>query len=626
MKTKLTAHSLEKISTPLFFFLLLLYQFFFTLQGIDFLDEGFSATFYQQFYHDPQSVQYNFLYWLSGLVGGTWYYLFPGSGLLGLRFLAIICTMSTIIMVYNLLKPYCNRTHIKIGLALVTLAVCWNPKIFHYNFLSIVLYTGAVSLLFNVLKRNKWILFFPAGALVALDFFARIPSILNLGLVVVIAFYGYLNKKSIWTIIKQSLIFGAGFLFMVAAVLLFMKMIGQLEVYQGALQIAFSMGKSDAADSEYGFVKLLTQFFGSYNAALYFSFYILLLLLLAAIGPRFAKNTFRIPDWIITIGKIACLVLAALIILKGLEILIRLYVGITLITAILILTTHNSKDVKTLMLAGTYVSLTYALGSSAGIFTAGVHIFWIAMPISIDFILNLTNFNNNLRIGYKNETEFKTDVFVSKPQMRNLKFYIIGLCVLGAVYHQWKYPLHDEASRLNMRYPINNKYVRGIFTIKEKADATNELLEKTGAFIKPGDYVISFHSFPMYHFMTNTRPFSGNPMPWYYQPAAFRDQLWKAVDRTHTLPFVVIQKIKTTPNDHGDWPDPWPSDPIFYKPETDAKTLKHEAVMQEFLNKFGYTVAWENNLFKLMIPGKSGGWTMYPPLSGLHPSPEEAKP
>src|SRR5687768_11949217 len=127
----------EKMNTRVFFLLLFLYQLIFIFQGLDFLDEGFTATFYQQFYNDPASVTYNFMFWLSGLVGGTFVYLFPDTGLLGLRFLSVLFTTSTIIIVYNLLKDNLNKTNLKIGLVLVTMCVCQNPKIFHYNFLSI---------------------------------------------------------------------------------------------------------------------------------------------------------------------------------------------------------------------------------------------------------------------------------------------------------------------------------------------------------------------------------------------------------------------------------------------------------------------------------------------------------
>ena len=47
-------------SQVLFFGGILAYLVAVTFQGLDLLDEGFHVTFYQQFYRDPESVQYAF--------------------------------------------------------------------------------------------------------------------------------------------------------------------------------------------------------------------------------------------------------------------------------------------------------------------------------------------------------------------------------------------------------------------------------------------------------------------------------------------------------------------------------------------------------------------------------------
>src|SRR5512143_1495157 len=64
----------------LFFGLLALYHAVIVLQGLDMLDEGFHATFYQQLFRDPASVQYAFFYWLSGIAGASVLELFPALG------------------------------------------------------------------------------------------------------------------------------------------------------------------------------------------------------------------------------------------------------------------------------------------------------------------------------------------------------------------------------------------------------------------------------------------------------------------------------------------------------------------------------------------------------------------
>lgn len=590
----------ENMNTKVFFLLLFLYQLIFIFQGMDFLDEGFTATFYQQFFNDPTSVQYNFMFWLSGLIGGTFACLFPDSGLLGLRFLSIVFTMSAILIVYSLLKSYLNKTHLKIGLALVTFCVSQNPKIFHYNFLSIFLYTATASLLFHGLTKNKWWLLLLSGAFVGMDVFARLPSLVNLGLLIVIAYHGFIHKTPLKRVVIQGFSFVAGFCLAVAGVLFAMKMMGHLEIFINAFKMVTQMGKSDG-ESAYSLATLVRNFLKSYSDAFFFTLYILALIVIAATAPGYLKEKLKFPNWVGNFVRFFCLIVALLIMLKGLEILMRFYIGITMITFVLIFFSKASKEYKTLMLIGTYISCTYALGSSAGIFTAGVHIFWIAIPIAIDFILNMKAFDYTFALTTGNNASITNDAFVKAPQFQQIKSSIIVISIIGCFYHQWFYPLHDESSRFGMFSSIDNRYVKGIFTTKQRVDETTVLLNASSNYVKPGDYVLAFHSFPIFHFMTNTKPYTGNPMPWYYVSSVFKTQLDKAVEDTKTLPVVIVQKIKTTPNDHRDWPDAWPSDPIFRKPETDIRTIRQQAYLDEFLNKYGYHTAWENDLFKIMI-------------------------
>lgn len=53
-----------------FFLYIFLYHLLVVFQGLDFNDEGFHLAFYQQIFSDPESVQYAFWGWLSGILGG----------------------------------------------------------------------------------------------------------------------------------------------------------------------------------------------------------------------------------------------------------------------------------------------------------------------------------------------------------------------------------------------------------------------------------------------------------------------------------------------------------------------------------------------------------------------------
>ena len=85
----------EGMNDKLFFVLIIFVQVIFIFQGLDFADSGFDADFYSRIFSDPSTVQYNFMYWFTGIIGGTWLKLFPSMGLLGLRLAGVLFTTVT---------------------------------------------------------------------------------------------------------------------------------------------------------------------------------------------------------------------------------------------------------------------------------------------------------------------------------------------------------------------------------------------------------------------------------------------------------------------------------------------------------------------------------------------------
>ncbi|MCT4630519.1 hypothetical protein, partial [Winogradskyella sp.] len=83
-----------------------LIQILLSFQGFDVCDDGFVLTFYQQIFQNPESVEYNFLYWFSGFVGGVWHQLYEDGGILWFRILAIVVNTATLYISYKILKSY----------------------------------------------------------------------------------------------------------------------------------------------------------------------------------------------------------------------------------------------------------------------------------------------------------------------------------------------------------------------------------------------------------------------------------------------------------------------------------------------------------------------------------------
>ena len=201
---------LEYINPGLFLIVLFLYQIILIFQGINWTDEGFYATFYHQIFNEPQVVEYNFMYWLSGLVGGTFVTLVPNSGLLGLRILGVIVTTSTIFFTYDLLKNFFKKSTLLLGLFMTTIFISNDPKELYYNNLSSLLFVFSIYLLFKgITKKQSYLIFF-SGTVVALNVFVRLPNILSFLIFIAIFYYGSLAKVALVSQIKQFLVFLSG--------------------------------------------------------------------------------------------------------------------------------------------------------------------------------------------------------------------------------------------------------------------------------------------------------------------------------------------------------------------------------------------------------------------------------
>ena len=65
--------------------ILFIYQIPAMVCGLDMCDTGFYLTFFDNIFTRPGTVEYNFMYYASGLVGGLVRMELPGIGIVGRR-------------------------------------------------------------------------------------------------------------------------------------------------------------------------------------------------------------------------------------------------------------------------------------------------------------------------------------------------------------------------------------------------------------------------------------------------------------------------------------------------------------------------------------------------------------
>lgn len=593
---KSVADYFEAGSDLVFLLFVFAYAVLLCFQGLDLADEGFNTVLYKNFYSHPESTQYSLMFWFSGFVGGTMDQVFPNMGLLGFRILGAVFITATCTLAYYTLKPFLKKGALRIGLLLALLVISNNIRIFHYNYLCAFLYVSTAFFLVRGLLNNRIIFIFLAGAMVALEALARVPSLVNIGLVSAIVYYGIINKHSFKLQLRQVLAFGIGFIGCLAFMLFAMKLIGHLDYYLGTLQLVKEMG-SGSASTHYGASKLVYQFFVYYGSSLKHGLLLAIPVLAAFMVQNLLKDKWKaIVPAVLLVFALGILVLTWMNILTH-RIYLFILVDLSLIAAVLIFLGPASNKTKLLSFIGAYVLLTYPLGSSDGLITVGIYSLWIILPVAVDYFNQWQSVNNPIVLQQKESNAWSINLGISPEQLRKLG--IVGTIILfvGLLYHAYYYPFFDYHERTKMRYQVDNKYLRGIYMTKERAQAINELLTALSPHIKPGDKVLMYHSIPMIHYMTETRPYTKNSMPWLYEGTYFGKELNAIADSTNSRPVIVRQLIKTV-GDASYWPDP----PKVFDTEWDTINKGRDEALDDFIRKHGYKKTWGNGIFDIYIP------------------------
>jgi hypothetical protein len=591
----------ERMSPGVFFLLIFLYNLAMTFQGLDLSDEGFNTVFYHNIYRNPESVQYSFMFWLTGVVGGAFDYLFPSWGLWGLRMFGAIVITATCYLSYRLLRPYLQKGTLMLGLVFTVLVIANNIRIFHYNYLCMFLYMLCATFLLKGLTRNKAWLIVLAGAMVALEALARIPSLVNLGLAVAIIYYGLLHGYSWKKLVVQVILYGFGFVAGLGAMVLFMKLTNQLDTYLGAVKLVMEMG-SGGASSHYGLGKLIKQFFVLYGSAVKHG----LLIGLPVLACAFACNLISYrpairPLVVRVLTGLLLLLFVALVVTNTINhiIMVFLLADLAMLAALFIFTTGKNKELQVLTLMGLYIILTYPLGSSDGIYTVGIYTLWIGVPIAVDYFGRWSNLETDWKLqGPQPGWSFK--LFLNSSQLQQIGRLAVPLILFALLYQAYYYPFFDTNDRIRMTHQVNNKYMRGVFTTKERAESINQLLQETKNYIQPGDAVLVYHSVPMIHYMTDTRPYLRNAMPWLYEGSFFANELNSTAEQTGKLPVIIRQLLKTV-DDAANWPDP----PARFDDNWANINRTRDEALDAFIKKYQYREVWTNQVFSILIPSKN---------------------
>jgi hypothetical protein len=594
---------MESVRLNTFFLFLFLFQILFIFQGLDFGDEGFHSTFYQQIFDDPQSVEYNFMFYLTGIIGGTWLRLFPEYGLLGLRLGGVMVTMLTIIVTYNLLKNYIRESYLKLGLLLLVLLNGSAVKDLSYNNISALFFVTAILFLFEGIKEDKGFKILASGFFVTLAAFSRLSNAVGISLISVIVYSGFfVFRKSITNQIKQASFFIAGVILSVLAVFGLMKMLGHYDTFLNSLKLLKDIASSK--ENSHGLSKIVKTLVRDYSTAIFKRALPLgiSVFICASVVNYFKgheKTTKRIQFFY---SVVFIFLLLVLIFFRGTLpvwiFFVLLFTALSLIASFSIILKRNDNELRILSLAGTIMAISLVAGSDYGIPASGSTALWIGMPIATDFFLRIFLISFKGSFASRNNLDTKAlprtiHLIVSDKQLQGIWNWGIYACIILLLVHTIAYTYNDHPNRLKMTYSINNDFLKGVFTTQERSEAVDELLTESSKYIKQDDYVIAYEDIPMFYALTKTRPYVHNSWLGLYDRAVLDAQLNKALSEKHVLPMVVYQKVETIPSHY--WPAPDQDNSSFDLDKSGNESIK------KFLAANNYKLVWENIAFRIYI-------------------------
>ncbi len=609
----------------------------FIWQGLDFTDMGFNLVSARDMILDPGNGA-GYEAFLSMFLGGLWVKVSSSWGLLGARFGVVLVYWAIFAASYVVLKDFLSPSRTVIALFATFL---FTQRTFWISYNNITSLFACLALVALYLGHKSQIgrLYVLSGALCSLAFFARVPNILMAGfgflpLIVHVLFDHNLKDRMIW---KRTGLFFLGYLGMFLSVCAFLIWGGYWEAYYDALARLVGMSSSDHRLFSSG--ALIDRFIKDHNrvlslgVVLFFSgtgiscflrirrvstyFAIASLTLFSFyIGWNYYRSPYLISPvlfWLALAGviwiawmllknghpestlagckyqkivRVSCLLISLAVLLVSISYLYHnprssVYdpvFGLVYIVSAIALVRAWRQDDRTqffALLAGISMMLTVPLGSSNGIRNA-LHGLWFALPLTLNVI---------------QEIQLKC-LGSSKPYTKSVALFAnLGVILLLAmsVAISYRYTYRDSNDRFEMRFTVDHPKLRGIFTTKERAEVVQEVLDELGKYVKPGDYLLGYHTVSTLYFLTETRPYLYNSWPFLYEPDLLRHYLEKAQKERPEDPVVVRSKYSLQNFE-------WPKRNFMNKTTQYKENIK---TMEEFLERKGYQKVWENGLFEI---------------------------
>lgn len=457
------------MSLGVMFVFLFGFQLLNILFGIDVYDTGFHLVAYENVFDAPESVSYNFMYYLTNIIGGIVMRVIPNMKILDSCIVGSFCVLATAAFIYALLKNELPTVHLLLGFVLVIISYVRLPYSLNNGIISCCLYAIAFVLLYKGLKKENILLLILSGIVVGLNIFTRIPNILGVGVVFVVLLHKkyYCKENNFdW---KNAGLFLLGVCLGIIVVLFLMIKLGHLDIFIRSMKVVFFMAGGNGAHSLLWILKIYIAF--------YLSGIIPLLVIYAfchiekSLDER-VNFHFKIAFYIIA-------VLSGFLCIYEYLWVYKLLWGVFVLGCTLCILKHRGESVGLLAFLALFMLIFEVYGSDSCVNHGSLPAL-LAAPIASSQLLN-------------------------KRRMVYVLIFFFAVCwqIIRRGNHLDYGPIYQKTEHLSCYE------ARHLFTSVEKANAINSTLEGIRSYVSPGDTLMCFPCAPMMNYFTHTRPAGG---------------------------------------------------------------------------------------------------------------------
>ena len=515
------------------------------LQGLDCVDSGFSNTFYQNVLHHPESMPYNFNYYLTGLVGGVWHAIFAPLGMQGFRLLEALTLSAAIAFMFLSFRRSLVSTRVAmtaIGLSFLFPSIVVT---FHYNTLSFLFVAISIYCCSRSAQGQPTLFLWLSGVALGIGFFARIVNMALLGLLLVPLCHGYITKN-LHGGLRQAGLLAGGIATGCLLVLGLMSVLGHLPYFLDTL--AEDFGFLNGTQNSHGSGNLLTVYLKSYvNIGLQ----LLALLLFYAL---YLATQHLSSGWSNTVNAVLAVLTMALILTS------QPYLSAVALCILLCMALFCCTDV-----AGQRLSLVlYALAAT------------LLLPMGSDIgIPGIFHWTGGLLI-------FPAATFWPMANLRQR--HAIGLCALliGAVMAgrtAWK-AYGEEGSRLACTQMVQPNRLNTL-TEPQKARTLQHIIDRICQHSTDNPWLVFGNQASELYYATARKPFLGNTQLGTYTGQGLSEQLDRRLATTGQAPVVVFLHDK------------------YHFSNDDAAT---QQILSNWMHAYGYQIACDDSCLTIYTP------------------------